>query len=29
MLIIVDYMYSLLKNPLGNGYWSTAERRGA
>ena len=28
MLIIVDYMYSLLKNPLGNGYWSTAERRG-
>ena len=25
----VDYMYSLLRNSLGNGHWSTNKRRGA
>ena len=28
-LLKVDYLYSLLRNSLGNGHWSTNKRRGA
>ena len=28
ILLKVDYTYSFLKNPLGNGHWPTDERKG-